>query len=33
MKKSDEEIRKMIYQDMPAGKEKLWKSEKVCLTP
>ncbi|MEE4355542.1 MAG: hypothetical protein V2I97_03685 [Desulfococcaceae bacterium] len=30
--KTDEEIRKMIYQDMLARKEKLWKSEKACLT-
>ncbi len=31
--KSDTEIREMIYQDILARKEKLWKSEKACLTP
>jgi len=30
---SDTEIREMIYQDILARKEKLWKSEKACLTP
>jgi hypothetical protein len=32
-KASDTEIREMIYQDILARKEKLWKSEKACLTP
>lgn len=30
---SDTKIRKMIYQDILARKEKSWKSEKACLIP